>query len=204
MATTYNYLLSNFLATPNPDDVRLRIYEKTGKLRYTIDPNISYFFTKSNIVIINVEDRNSIQLDFPNSSEAAQALAKLNQAKKDITNPGCHPEPIVGENIVFSKMNLEMSALVTSGDSSLACNTAILDTPKLGSIVRVAINGVEVNVGGKTFPNDCYFSPDGGVSVRSRGDERLGDKLYWNGSIAGYQLDAIDLIDFIYLIVLVE
>ena len=82
MAATYNYLLSNFLATPNPDDVRLRIYEKTGKLRYTIDPNISYFFTKSNIVIINVEDRNSIQLDFPNSSEAAQALAKLNQAKK--------------------------------------------------------------------------------------------------------------------------
>jgi hypothetical protein len=86
MATTYNYLLSNFLATPSLDDVRLRIYEKSGKLKYTIDPNIAYFFTKSNIVIIKIEDRNDIQLNFIDSNTAYQALTKLNTAKKDITN----------------------------------------------------------------------------------------------------------------------
>lgn len=202
MATTYNYQLSNFLATPSPEDVRLRIYEKNGKLRYTIDPNVAYFFTKSNLVIIKIEDRNDINLDFPNSIEAAQALAKLNQAKKDIVNPECHPEPVITDMTVFSKINLEMNALVTNTDGSLACNTAILDNPKPSSIVRVFINGVEVNVGGKTYPYDCYFSPNSGVTVRTPGDEKIGDKLYWNGSVAGYQLDTNDLIDFIYLIIL--
>lgn len=202
MAATYNYLLSNFLATPSPEDVRLRIYEKTGKLRYTIDPNIAYFFTKSNLVIIKIEDRNDINLDFPNSIEAAQSLAKLNQAKKDIVNPSCHPEPVITDMTVFSKINLQMSALVTTSDGSMACDIGILDNPKPGSIVRVFVNGVEVNVGGKIYPYDCYFSPDGGITPRVLGDEKKGDKLYWNGSVSNYQLDTDDLIDFVYLIIL--
>lgn len=204
MAATYNYTLSNFLTTPAPDDTRLKISDKNGKLRYTIDPNIAYFVTKSNIVIIKIEDRNDIQLDFPNSIEAAQSLAKLNTAKKELTNPSCQPIPIEGNNTVFSKINLEMPALVTVNDGDLATLSAILDNPKPSSIVKVLINGIEVNVGGKVYPNDCYFSPDNGVTVRTKGDERLGDKLYWNQTVAGYNLDSVDLIDFVYLIVIEE
>ena len=55
---------------------------------------------------------------------------------------------------------------------------------------------MEVNLGDKTF--DCYFSNDGGTTARLVVDIEAGDILYWNGSIAGYQLDATDDIDISY------
>jgi len=193
-----NYKLSNFLATPTAQDTRMRIYDKNSKLRYTLDPNIAYFYKKANIVLIKVEDKNDIYLDFATSTESAQALARLNDAKRVMTQPGCTPDP--DGTTVYSKANLNMAGLVTTIDGSLACNTAIIDRPKTSSHVRVFINGAEVSTGGKVYPHDCYFSADGGVTERILGDERQGDKLYWNGTVANYNLDAIDLIDFIYLI----
>lgn len=197
------YQLNNFLATPTSQDVRMRIYDKNSKLRYTLDPNVAYFYKKANVVIIKVEDKNDIFLDFSNSTEAAQSLAKLNDAKKMMTQPSCPSTPGGGGSstkIVYSKSNLNMTSLLTTSDGDLACNSGIVDKPTTSSHVRVFLNGIEVNVGGKNYPYDCYFSPDGGNTARIVGDERQGDKLYWNGSIAGYELDTIDLIDFQYLI----
>lgn len=194
-----NYQLSNFLADPTAQDTRMRIYDKNSKLRYTLDPNIAYFYMKANIVIIKVEDKNDIYLDFATSPESSQALAKLNDAKRKMTQPGCAPQPGEGTT-VYSKANLNMPASVTTTDGSLVTTIAIIDRPVSSSHVRVFVNGVEVNTGGKTYPHDCYFSADGGITERILGDERQGDRLYWNGSVAGYNLDTIDLIDFIYLI----
>jgi len=195
------YSITNFLSIPAPNDVRLKIFDKNNKLRHTIDPNIAYFFKKSHIVVIKIEDRNDIYLDFASSTESAQALSKLNDAKKALTNPGgCIVPPSGNGENVYSKANLNMVALVTVNDGDLACNTMILDKPVSASHVRVFINGVEVNVGGNTYPHDCYFSHDGGVTVKVLGDEKQGDKLYWNQSVANYNLDIGDLIDFVYLI----
>jgi hypothetical protein len=195
-----NYSITNFLATPQAGDTRLRIYDKSNKLRYTIDPLVAYFYLQVAIVQIKIEDKNDILLDFASASEAALAMAKLNQAKQELTLPDCAGRPGEGV-IVFSKSNLNMPALVTlSGVSTLACNSGIIDRPEDSSPVRVFINGIEVNVGGKVYPYDCYFSSDNGVTAKIMGDEKPGDKLYWNGNIANYELDTIDLIDFIYLI----
>ena len=177
----------------------MRIYDKNSKLRYTLDPHVAYFYKKSNIVIIKVEDRTDIYLDFATSANAAQALAKLNEAKRAMTQPGCSPQPGEGET-VYSKANLNMAANTTTTDGSLACGVAIIDRPVSNSHVRVFVNGVDISTGGKVYPHDCYFSADDGVTERILGDERQGDKLYWNGSVANYNLDTIDLIDFIYLI----
>lgn len=79
------YSLNNFLATPSPGDITLKIYDISRKLKYEINPNIAYFLTKSNIVIIRIEDRNDIYLDFIDTQEAVAAAAKLNTAKRYIT-----------------------------------------------------------------------------------------------------------------------
>lgn len=202
-----NYKLDNFLATPSPQDTRMRIYDKNSKLRYTIDPNVAYFYKKANIDIIKVEDRTDIFLDFASSTEAAQALAKLNDAKKTIIENDCPipPTPPVSGLSIYSKSNLNIPCNVTVNDGDLACVSVINDTPLQSSRVRVFVNGVEVNVG---EDKDCYFSIDGGLTPRIVGDERQGDELYWNGSIAEYELDdgtvgesgLVDFIDFIYLI----
>lgn len=194
------YSINNFLSTPAPGDVRLKIYDKNNKLRHTIDPNIAYFYKNAHIVVIKIEDKNDIYLDFASSTESAQAFAKLNDAKKALTQPSNSSTPSTNGENVYSRANLNMVANITVNDGDLAVDTAILDKPVSASFVKVFVNGVEVNSGGKVYPYDCYFSNDGGVTARQLGDEKQGDKLYWNGSIAGYQLDTVDLIDFNYLI----
>jgi len=144
-----NYQLSNFLADPTAQDTRMRIYDKNSKLRYTLDPNIAYFYMKANIVIIKVEDKNDIYLDFATSPESSQALAKLNDAKRKMTQPGCAPQPGEGTT-VYSKANLNMPASVTTTDGSLVTTIAIIDRPVSSSHVRVFVNGVEVNTGGRS------------------------------------------------------
>ena len=196
-----NYSINNFVGLPNPTDTRLKIYDKANRLKYIINPNMAYFFAKSNIINIKIEDKNDIQLDFGSNQEAIDALIKLNNYKKIIIESQVKPIPPDPTSTVFSKSNLNMSCLDTLNDGDLATNNGILDEPLTGSFVRVTVNGLEVNVGGKIYPYDCYFSDDNGLTPKTLGNEKKGDKLYWNGLVAGYNLNQdYDKIDFIYLI----
>ncbi len=94
--------------------------------------------------------------------------------------------------------NSGMSALVTASDGDLACSTAVELMPALGSIFLVSVNGIETTLGNHTKTKDCYFSSNGGTTAKSISAILPGDLLYWNGSIAGYELDTPDKITFIY------
>lgn len=411
------YSLSNFLATIVPGDKTLKIYNNTKKLICEVNPNISYFFTKSNISIIRVEDKNDIYLDFPSMSEAVSATAKLNEAKKQITQPlipmdsgelsqneqrklayfhalsktmtddcqkikdtlyksshnvrmqelwaseiipsstyeqavyqstinyavtihsavtltqitssngqawyynngskfvrpwidpvdvpflntnlpsdgfrvslyrgndatrgipgsrinelegawipeyyagiihfavgntpqdlgwgnikatffeytgtygisgltsafsvvvfdsgtnqlifnsGLSSETIVdlspltgGTGGLISSTNINMAARTTTGDEQLACLIGVTSTPLANSYISVYVNGVQVSVGDGVKTEDCYFSDDNGITAKEWVNIGFGDKLYWNGSVIGYQLNSMtDKISFIYL-----
>lgn len=196
-----NYSIHNFVGLPNSTDTRLKIYDKSSRLKYIVDPNVAYFYSKSNFINIKIENKNQIQLDFSSSQEAVDALIKLNNYKKIITDKDVIPTPPPFQGSVFSKSNLNMPSLDTENDGDLATISGITDTPLEGNFIRVTVNGLEVNVGGKEYPYDCYFSNDGGVTHKILGEEQKGDKLYWNPSISGYNLDSsYDKIDFIYLI----
>ena len=102
-----------------------------------------------------------------------------------------------GSTFTYNTANFDMISTTTTADGQLACSIALLSAPK--SLVRVMINGLEVQVG---IGKECYFSGDNGVTARDNGEETIGDYLYWNGSIAGYELKVADgdEIDFLYLI----
>lgn len=94
--------------------------------------------------------------------------------------------------------NKDMTAATTTADGDVACPTAIAATPVGDGYVRVLVNGIGVPVGDGTTNAPCYFSANGSAA-RNLSDIASGDQLYWNGSIAGYQLDsATDVIDFDY------
>lgn len=101
------------------------------------------------------------------------------------------------KGIYYSYNNLNMSASTTTTDGNLACSNVIVDIPY--SSVLVNVNGLIVNVGSGSTAS-CYFSGDNGVTKRNIGYEQQGDKLYWVGSVAGYELSTIDIIDFVYLV----
>jgi hypothetical protein len=94
--------------------------------------------------------------------------------------------------------NIGMAASVTVADKDIACATALVARPATG-YPFVFVNGAMQALGGLTA--DCYFSADGGVTARtlgSAGTIAAGDHLYWNGSIAGFQLAATDVVTFDY------
>jgi len=66
--------------------------------------------------------------------------------------------------------------------------------------VRVAVNGIMVDLGDGVKTKDCYFSADAGSTAKALSAIASGDTLFWNG-LSVYALDTTDLVDFIYSVV---
>lgn len=97
------------------------------------------------------------------------------------------------------KENKAMVASVTTADGQLATVTTVALTPDSDSYIEVIVGGIMVEVGDAVKTKDCYFSGDSGSTARAIADIVAGDELYWNGSIAGYELNASFEIDFNYI-----
>lgn len=89
--------------------------------------------------------------------------------------------------------NLNPSATTGNGANS---GVSISRAPK--GLVVVAINGIMVSLGNGSTTTTCYFSADG-TTPRLFNEIVAGDTLYFNGIVAGYDLDTDDRIDIIYL-----
>lgn len=101
-----------------------------------------------------------------------------------------------------ARPNKGMAASTTVADHDLACATPVAVTPATssanGGYVGARVNGVTYEVGDGDRTHDCYYSGDGGATARLMKAIVAGDALYWNGSIAGFQLAPTDRIDFVY------
>jgi len=162
----FNYKTNNFLATPEGTDTNLRIYNKIGKLKYTVTPIKCYFYYKDRLVYIRQDGSNNITLDFENETEAALALTMLNAAKgtffksdaeardyytKIELNNGqldnrYYTETEADDNFVDitgDQMTGDLSILTLSGDTII--NTNIDELGKLikgnQSLIRKTISG---------------------------------------------------------------
>ena len=67
------------------------------------------------------------------------------------------------------------------------------------SSVEVYLNGVRSPVGDGVISKVFYFSKDGGVTAKFFSAIELGDRLYYNGTLNGYDLDTDDRITLLYL-----
>jgi hypothetical protein len=97
-----------------------------------------------------------------------------------------------------SLLNVRMPASVTVADGQLATVVPLQLTPATRYAV-VYVNGQQQDLGDLTAA--CYFSADGGVTARTLGPGgtlAAGDQLYWNGSIAGFQLAVTDTVTLDY------
>jgi len=92
----------------------------------------------------------------------------------------------------------DLFALATTMDGDLASNSPISRTPAGDGYVEVLINSITADLGDGVKTLECYFSGDGGVTARAIADITAGDLLYWNGSVAKYQLKANWIVDYNY------
>lgn len=95
------------------------------------------------------------------------------------------------------KEDLNKAPLETSADGDTT-GIQITYTPFSDGAVSVTVNGLGANIGDGAKDEPCYFSSDDGTTAKEIANISASDTLYWNGSIAGFELDATDEIDIIY------
>ena len=98
---------------------------------------------------------------------------------------------------IKTKDDLNQTPLVTSNDGD-SSGLTITHTPFNDTPVSVEVNGLECNIGDGAKDEACYFSNDGGLTAKTMENIEANDTLYWMGSIAGYQLETSDDVDFNY------
>lgn len=102
--------------------------------------------------------------------------------------------------------SLIVGSTPTKDDKELTPNTTIGNFQSTGITISnipygyiiVDINGQSVSVGDGVRSKDCYFSNDGGANAVSIDNITSGDTLYWNGTIAGLDLDGTDKVSLFY------
>lgn len=105
--------------------------------------------------------------------------------------------PLAVELGINTPIDLNKRSIETLADGN-STEIAITYTPFRDSSVAIRVNGIEINLGDGVKTDAAYFSNDGGTTAKAIANIEAGDILYWNGSIAGYQLDATDDIDISY------
>ena len=90
-----------------------------------------------------------------------------------------------------------LNPIATSGDSALTGIT-ISYSPYYDSYVAIEVNGISVEIGDGVKDKDAYFSGNNGLTAAKIEEIRGGDQLIWNGSSAGFDLEAGDEVNLIY------
>jgi hypothetical protein len=85
--------------------------------------------------------------------------------------------------------------LQTSGNDQ-PTGAVLSSTPSNSSRIQVFVNGQLQRLGDGLTTEDCYFFD--GVSVSNFSNLSIGDELYWNGTISGFDLDSGDSLQIIY------
>ena len=88
----------------------------------------------------------------------------------------------------------EETSAATSGNES-ATGITLSATPAADT--RLQINGIGEIIAGDKL-SAAYFSVDGGTNARALGAAVSGDELIWNGTVAGYELAASDIVSLLY------
>jgi len=109
-----------------------------------------------------------------------------------------YPYPGLSVIAVPAQADKDIPCLVTAGDGDPATAAGITNTPVDDGYVMVDVNGDIVQVGDGAKDKEVYFSDDGGATAKAISAITAGDIPYWMGSIAGYELDAVDRISLYY------
>lgn len=95
----------------------------------------------------------------------------------------------------------------TTIDGDIATLSTLSETPVNGCYIEVKINGVEYEVGDGVSTKSCYFADPatptlarGFISTDPNGQVQAGDSLYWNGSVAGFELVSGQRVSLNYIV----
>jgi len=91
----------------------------------------------------------------------------------------------------------EFVAVLTTGDDAIVTGVTLSSTPNDYSRIEVYVNGQKQRLGDNVTTKDCYFgtAPSTPIALNNL---ISGDQLYWNGTVAGFDLSSTDIIEIVY------
>ena len=131
--------------------------------------------------------------DFKYSNPVLQALTETT-AQVLPWRPSLGPVPLA-QGVEFTQADL--LPLNSNGNFS-PTGITLQYNPFADSEVQVYINGVAVTESYGERDGEVYFSADGGATAKNASELAVGDELYWNSDIAGYEIGEGDLFDLVY------
>jgi hypothetical protein len=180
---SYDYKTTNFLSTPSSGDNRIRIYDKNNILKYTLEPDISYYYTSNTCLVIKITNKNDIRLQFENKEESNKAitmfkdiLSRFNptmlQTSSDINIPNLNLYSMYYDNTVRRSENL-MGYWSADNKNFLNYNPEIWLFRYKNNTKKVELNGSRTKINhkkyihtphlnGSKYPNSSYYG--GGIN----------------------------------------
>lgn len=136
-----------------------------------------------------------------NSGEGASLVGVFDTAGNFT---GTDVEAVLAE--LFTAIGAVATATIVNADRDAASaattgngqDTVVNITSAPKGDVLVLLNGIKQVLGDGVKTKDCYFSVDSGTTARAISAIAAADSLYWNGTVAGFDLDASDKIDLVY------
>lgn len=109
------------------------------------------------------------------------------------------PATVITNSVIFEQ---SLPTLTTVHDGDLVSNDSFLNPPLPQGDVILTVNGVDLVPanGVSDIPNTAFYITNStSTVVRTAGTYVVGDLLHWNGSTAGFQLEAgVDRLILIY------
>ena len=145
------------------------------------------------------EDNDAIQINvtFEEISKGSAVTRNIFQVGDVITYETDQQGLILDDVPKFTKEDEGKTSSVTSGNGARTGIT-LTSAPHENGNVTINVNGLQSSLGDAVKTKECYFSRDTGTTALAINSLTVGDELIWNGTIAGYELDATDKIDVIY------
>jgi hypothetical protein len=145
------------------------------------------------------EDNDSIAMNvtFEEISTGSAVNRSIFQVGDVITYETDQQGLILDDVPKFTKEDEGKTSSVTSGNGARTGIT-LTSAPHENGNVTINVNGLQSSLGDAVKTKECYFSRDSGTTALTISSLTVGDELIWNGTVAGYELDATDKIDVIY------
>lgn len=138
-----------------------------------------------------------LSIDLADASGLELSSGKL-KARAYSASPAFLPSvAVTSSGLIAAVAQVERNLSAATTGNAQTTGVSIAKDVAADSGVMVFVNGVAAHLSGDKLA-DCYFSSDSGATARTLTSIAKDDVLYWNGTIAGFDLETTDLITVTY------
>jgi hypothetical protein len=138
-----------------------------------------------------------LSIDLADASGLELSSGKLKAKAYSASSAFLPSVAVTDSGLIAAVAQVERTLSAATTGNAQTTGVSIAKDVAADSGVMVFVNGVAAHLSGDKLA-DCYFSSDSGATAKTLTSIAKDDVLYWNGTIAGFDLETTDLITVTY------